>query len=407
MADTTFWERLAAKVEPPGALATLEDPMTIVRISTVAPLGAAVLGAFGTALLLAFDQPTLAWALAALSLTEAASWVFLATSGNMIGVQWIIVVAAAATMIYLHIAMGGYANSGGQLFWAIAITVPAALVLRKNQTVAIALFFAMIAIVFGFWEQSLQATRPATDPALMSILFPIVLVGSLGLLVPMFIFVLARLSFERERAEGLLLNVLPAEVATELKERGKTVARQFDSISVLFADIVGFTPLSAEMAPEDMVDQLNDVFTYFDTLAERYGCEKIRTIGGNYMVASGVPTAREDHAEALCHMALGMVEYSKSGPMSFRVGINSGPAVAGVIGTRKFQYDIWGDTVNTASRMESHGEPGRIQISDTTHALIRDAFATTPRGPIEVKGKGTLTTHWLIGELDKAAINPA
>jgi guanylate cyclase len=300
-------------------------------------------------------------------------------------------------MIYLHIAMGGFANSGAQLMWAIAITVPAALVLRKKETVAIALFFAVVAIVFGFWEQSLHATRPAPDPGLTSILFPIVLVGTLALLVPMFIFVLGRLSFERERAEGLLLNVLPAEVANELKETGKAEARQFDSISVLFADIVGFTPLSAEMAPEEMVDQLNDVFTYFDELAERYGCEKIHTIGDNYMVAAGLPIPRTDHAHALCHMALGMLEYSRTGPLSFRLGINSGPAVAGVIGTRKFQYDVWGDTVNTASRMESHGEPGRIQIAENTYQLIRDDFTVAPRGPIDVKGKGTLNTWYLTG----------
>ena len=222
-----------------------------------------------------------------------------------------------------------------------------------------------------------------------------VLVGNLGLLALIFISLLGRLSVERERAEGLLLNVLPEVVAAELKETGTTTARHYESVSVLFADIVGFTPLSAQMDPEEMVDQLNDVFTYFDALADKYGVEKIRTIGDNYMVASGVPVPKADHAQALCAMALEMLEYSETGPLSFRVGINSGPVVAGVIGTRKFQYDIWGDTVNTASRMESHGEPGRIQISQTTHELIADQFATTPRGAVEVKGKGTLNTYWL------------
>jgi len=195
---------------------------------------------------------------------------------------------------------------------------------------------------------------------------------------------------------------LPAEVAGELKRRGETTARRFESISVLFADIVGFTPLAAEMDPEEMVAQLNEVFTSFDQLADRYGCEKIRTIGDNYMVASGVPTPREDHAEALAGMALEMIRYAEGSPWSFRIGINSGPAVAGVIGTKKFQYDVWGDTVNTASRMESHGEPGRIQISEATNTLIKDHYATTPRGPIEVKGKGTLNTWWLEGTRELA-----
>jgi adenylate cyclase len=206
------------------------------------------------------------------------------------------------------------------------------------------------------------------------------------------------LRYEHERAEGLLLNVLPGVVAAELKERGSASARRFDHVSVLFADIVGFTRLSATMDPEELVSRLNEVFTYFDALAERYGVEKIRTIGDGYMVASGIPVPRADHAHALASMALEMLAYAARHRMSIRIGINSGPVVAGVIGTRKFQYDVWGDTVNVASRMESHGEPGRIQIGAVTNDLIKDRFATSLRGPIEVKGKGTLTTWWLEGE---------
>jgi class 3 adenylate cyclase len=201
----------------------------------------------------------------------------------------------------------------------------------------------------------------------------------------------------------LLLNVLPAEVASELKETGATKTRGFSSISVLFADIVGFTPMSADMEPHEMVVLLNEVFSHFDALAVQYGCEKIRTIGDAYMVAAGVPTAREDHAKAISSMALEMLDYARTTRLSFRLGINSGPAVAGVVGTSKFQYDIWGDTVNTASRMESHGEPDRIQITEATYRLIRDDFQTTLRGPIQVKGKGSLTTWYLDGTRDQAA----
>ncbi len=274
MSDSTFGERLAAKVEPPGALATLEDPMILVRISMAASSGAVLLGSFGTVLLVVLDQPTFAWALATLTAVAAASWFYFAATGSISGAQWITLLGGAATTIYVHIAMGGYANSGGWLMWAIALTVPSALVLRKSHTVAIALFFAVVAVSFGFWERSLQASRPTPDPTLVAILFPVVLVGSLALLVPMFIFVLGRLSFERERAEGLLLSVLPAQVAAELKETGNTKARRFEGISVLFADIVGFTPLSAEMDPGEMVERLNEVFSHFDVLAERHGCEK-------------------------------------------------------------------------------------------------------------------------------------
>jgi guanylate cyclase len=330
-----------------------------------------------------------------LSAAYLGAWFWFAATGSIFGVLVIVVVASTAQILFIHIDLGGYANSGAYLMWSIVQVLSAALVFRRNATIAIAGFYTTIAIVFGFLEQTLQASRPAPDPTLPAILFPLILTGNLWLLGAIFVSLLGRLSRERERAEGLLLNVLPEVVAAELKETGTTTARHYESVSVLFADIVGFTPLSAQMEPEEMVNQLNNVFTYFDSLADKYGVEKIRTIGDNYMVASGVPLPRDDHAQALCAMAVDMLEYSKTGPLSFRLGINSGPAVAGVIGTRKFQYDIWGDAVNTASRMESHGEPGRIQISEATYELIQDQFATTPRGPIEVKGKGTLTTWWL------------
>jgi adenylate cyclase len=257
------------------------------------------------------------------------------------------------------------------------------------------LAYAATAVILGFLEGSLQARREAPDATLSTIIFILVLVGSLNIVAPLIVYFMGRLRYEHERAEGLLLNVLPAVVAAELKETGSTTARRFDEVSVLFADIVGFTPLSATMEPEELMDRLNEVFTYFDGLAERYEVEKIRTIGDTYMVAAGIPVPRADHAHALAAMALDILSYIAPGPLSFRVGIHSGPAVAGVIGTRKFQYDVWGDTVNTASRMESSGEPGRIQISDATNALIKDDFITSLRGRIEVKGKGILTTWWL------------
>jgi len=155
-------------------------------------------------------------------------------------------------------------------------------------------------------------------------------------------------------------------VATILKNEDQTIAEHFESASILFADVVGFTPLSAEMSPAEMVGLLDEIFSYFDSLVDKYGLEKIRTVGDNYMVASGVPRPREDHAQALADMALEMVGYISRQPsqngrsLNFRIGLNSGPMVGGVIGRRKFHYDVWGDTVNTAGRMESHGVPGKI-----------------------------------------------
>jgi adenylate cyclase len=209
---------------------------------------------------------------------------------------------------------------------------------------------------------------------------------------------------EQEKSEALLLNVLPEEIAARLKAGSRTIADQFDAVSVLFADLVGFTPLSTQLSPTQMVDLLNDIFMQFDALADKYNVEKIRTIGDAYMVASGVPCPRPDHAQALARMALDMCDYVASHPVyeghpiDFRIGINSGPAVAGVIGRKKFQYDLWGDTVNTASRMESHGTGGRIQISRDTYNLLKDEFICEPRGTVLVKGKGEMETWYLTGE---------
>ncbi|MEE8490850.1 MAG: adenylate/guanylate cyclase domain-containing protein [Acidimicrobiia bacterium] len=393
--DETFWERLASRTRPSGALVTIEDPMTTVRLLTGALGMTAVITGFGGLLMVMFDEPAVGWAYWALSATFVAAWVWYAATGSTRAATIISLLGSVVLLVVAHLALGGYANSGAQLMWAIGLTMVSALLLGRTWTIAVATGFIVLAVVMGFLEQSLSEGRSAPDTALSAALFSQVLVGTVVLLPPLFVYVLGQLSFERERAESLLLNVLPEVVAAELKLTGTTTARRCESVSVLFADIVGFTPLSAEMEPEEMVDQLNEVFTYFDTLADKYGCEKIRTIGDAYMVASGVPTPRNDHAQALAAMALEMLDYSSQGRFSFRLGINSGPVVAGVIGTRKFQYDVWGDTVNTASRMESHSQPDKIQISEATNDLIKEDFETTPRGPIEIKGKGELTTWYL------------
>ena len=203
------------------------------------------------------------------------------------------------------------------------------------------------------------------------------------------------------KSNRLLLNVLPKEIVPILKEHNTTVADHFESVSVLFADVVGFTSLSVRLPPREMVDLLNEVFSFFDTLADKYGLEKIRTIGDNYMIASGVPVPRADHAHALAGMALEMMSHvdphrpGHDVKLQFRLGMNSGPAIAGVIGRQKFHYALWGDAVNTASRMESHGVPGKIQIARPIYDLIKDDFVCVPRGLIEVKGKGQMETWFL------------
>ena len=215
----------------------------------------------------------------------------------------------------------------------------------------------------------------------------------------------AALDAERARSERLLLNVLPASIASRLKNEERPIAEGYESVSVLFADMVGFTRWAEEVDPSVMVRMLDHLFSAFDLLVERHGLEKIKTIGDAYMVASGLPTRREDHAVAMAHLGLDMLDaVANAGedgpPLQLRIGIHSGPAVGGVIGFRKFIYDLWGDTVNLASRMESHGVPGAIQVTEATKSLIEHAFVLEPRGMVEVKGKGPTPTWFLRSRRD-------
>jgi adenylate cyclase len=209
---------------------------------------------------------------------------------------------------------------------------------------------------------------------------------------------------EHSRAERLLLNILPAPIAHRLKHSGQAIAQHSDGVTVLFADIVGFTSMSLAKSPQQLVDMLNQVFSEFDALADAHGLEKIKTIGDAYMAVAGLPGPHKDHAERAARMAVAMhgtiarVADEAGEPLQLRIGLHSGPVVAGVIGTRKFAYDLWGDTVNTASRMESHGVPGAIHCTEATANLLHGAFRMEPRGSLEIKGKGAMQTFLLAGQ---------
>jgi len=210
------------------------------------------------------------------------------------------------------------------------------------------------------------------------------------------------LTVERERSDRLLHAVLPAKIAGELRDRDRMIADHHPQVTVLFADIAGFTPWASQQSPETVVGLLEKIFTRFDGRVRAAGAEKIKTIGDAYMVISGAPDPRHDHAHVMAQLALDLVGEVKSIrretgiALDLRLGLHTGPVIAGVIGAMRFTYDVWGDTVNTASRMESHGEPGRVQISADTKACIEDRFECEPRGPVHVKGKGDMETWWLV-----------
>ena len=209
------------------------------------------------------------------------------------------------------------------------------------------------------------------------------------------------LRLAQKKSDHLLLNILPAAIVENLKKGERTAAERFDSATVLFADIVGFTSLGARISPLELVNFLNQIFSTFDQLTEKHGLEKIKTSGDAYMVAGGLPVARADHVEAIANMALDMLaaiahfQTDTGEPFQIRIGIHTGPVVAGVIGTKKFSYDLWGDTVNVASRMESQGLPGYIQVTTAIYEELKDRYVFEERGAIAVKGKGETIAYWL------------
>jgi adenylate cyclase len=252
------------------------------------------------------------------------------------------------------------------------------------------------------------------SPVQLSVAYIVNTVASFVIIALGALFLVAETERSEITNEALLNNVLPKPIVARLKVKNSKgrianpdkrssegIAESFSAVSVLFADVVGFTTLSEQLSPQDTVDLLNELFIAFDKLAEKYGVEKIRTIGDGYMVAAGAPLPLDDHAQALAAMALEMQDYMKRRettadvPLQVRIGINSGPAVAGIVGTTKFHYDLWGDMVNTASRMESHGVPGKIQIARPTYELIKNDFHCEPRGMLEVKGKGEMEA-WFV-----------
>jgi guanylate cyclase len=251
----------------------------------------------------------------------------------------------------------------------------------------------------------LEQARPATIPTALIINF----VGpSAFVMGALYYFVVARdralglLQKEQAKSDALLHNILPAEVAAVLRDEQRIIADQFADVSILFADLVDFTPLAARLSAVEVVTLLNEVFSHFDYLVAQHGLEKIKTIGDCYMAAAGVPRPRPDHALVLAQLALEMQTYMATHTfmgghrLALRIGINSGSVVAGVIGTHKFIYDLWGDAVNIASRMESHGTGGSIQVSRSTYDLIQGAFGCERRGMLAIKGKGEMEVWYLV-----------
>ena len=315
-------------------------------------------------------------------------------------VVWILIGVGLATIFSGVLTLGGLALSAGNVVWGIL--APLGAVLLVSGRAALPVYLALVAVIIaGVLVDPIIPADQALPHGQILVATAINVLGAAAVALGLVRYIDGQRLAARRESDALLSNVLPEPIADRLKSGERVIADHFDQASVLFADVVDFTPFAEAHSPQETVAVLNDLFTEFDRLADQFGLEKIKTIGDAYMVVAGVPEARGDHAAVLVEMALAMHrQVERHEPvygrrLQIRTGIASGPLMAGVIGERKFSYDLWGDTVNTAARMESSGIPDRIQVTDETCRLLAGRYPFERREGVEIKGKGIMTTWTL------------
>ena len=309
---------------------------------------------------------------------------------------------------FMQWALGGYEISSGIAIWAILCPIGALMILGTKQSTAWFVLFAALALLSWKFNDLFTGNPMPIPRHIKDAFFLMNILGTTCILYAAMRYfqsqkerTMAALQMEQARSEKLLLNILPASIAARLKNNDMRIADDYEHVSILFADLVGFTKLSANMPAAELVELLNQIFSNFDALATLAGLEKIKTMGDAYMVVSGAPQPREDHAHALVSLALQMQQALESIAklrqidLKMRIGIHSGPVVAGVIGSQKFSYDLWGDTVNIANQLEQTAAPNTIQISATTLALLRDAFQVSASKNVLLKSKRSIAAYSL------------
>ena len=316
-------------------------------------------------------------------------------------VIYAVIVGVMITALGVSFYSGGFQSGVEATFWMMLGPISAALVAGVRGSIMVIILYVVVVFTAVYLEPFARSVAPelslnirmqlATGNMLMMGLFAFAAV----------LYLMREVERYRQRADDLLLNILPGSIASRLKESPETIADGYSEVSVLFADIVDFTTLSSGADPVEIVNLLNDIFSSFDDLAAKHGLEKIKTIGDAYMVAAGIPEPRPDHAEAIIEFALDLLDTVENyegfhgEPIRLRVGINTGPVVAGVIGRQKFIYDLWGDAVNVASRMESNGLTNQIQVTEAVKEKLSGRYQFQEREPIYIKGKGMMVTYLL------------
>jgi len=380
------------------------------RLAVVLCVGTLPMTIIWSAIYLFAGVPTAAAAPAFYSVFTPVNTAFFAWTRNLEVYRFTQLLLTLILPWLVTIALGGFRESSIVIIWAALCPLGSLLLEDIRRTLLWILGFVALLILTALLQPYLA---PAGLPDAFVTWFFVLNVGSvIAIVFGLLRYFVGRRNFFQERSEMLLLNILPKEISEALKAEQRTIAAQYDSASILFADVVAFTPMAASMTPLSLVDLLNEVFQCFDMLVEKYSVEKIKTIGDCYMVAAGVPRSRDDHARVLVDLALDMqaeVDRRVFGgrKLAFRIGINSGPVVAGVIGRKKFIYDLWGETVNMASRMESHGQSGTIQITRGTFDLVKDGFDCEAQGLVDVKGAGRVEAWHVSGRKQTGLPEPS
>lgn len=385
------------------AVVTGDRPNTIrtKRLFTTA-MWASVITSIGSVVLLSQNDAPWAAAATAIPLITAivsliAMWV---TPSAYPGVMHLVVGGTIVTSAITMILFGGIFASAGAATWGMLAVIGGVAIFGDRRAHVWLFVFLATTAVAVLLSQRIDPLYEFPNPDLLAT-YNLVLI-SLFIYVMLYYFVRQSDTLFLQ-AESLLRNVLPDEIAERLKKSEDMIADEFDAASILFADVADFTPTAARIRPAEVVDLLNQLFTAFDEMVDVRDLEKIKTVGDSYMVAAGVPVPREDPTGAICELALAMQAHVQTHrfagrQLEIRIGLASGPVTAGIIGTKKFSYDLWGDTVNLASRMESTGVPGRIQLPSQTRALVAPGFECQRRGIIDVPGKGEMETFFLVGE---------
>lgn len=349
----------------------------------------------------------LSWAVAVtMPFVSAVNLVVLARTRRFGRYVVVLILSVMLLAAFIEVALGGLAGASAAYVFAFLGPVYAILALGPRRATAWFIFFVVV-LVGLILIDPLISSRIAPQPYPLRLIWYAANLGvPLGITFAMLRYTDLRRRDAEARADDLLTNAIPVSIAARLKRGERRIAEVFPETTVLFADLVGFTPWARETDPARVVGFLDELFTRFDVLASECGVEKIKTIGDSYMAVAGAPEPRADHAAAAMALARGMAtaldEARTDLPLQLRIGLASGPVVGGVIGQRRILFDLWGDTVNTASRMESSGVPGRIQVAPRTRDLLRDSCSFEERDPLEVKGLGRMTTYLLVPERDRA-----